>query len=228
MRQIKEIIKRIEQGATEPVLCRAEDDTLWVVKTALSGRDSMIKEWVCFRLAQGLGVSIPECDFVFMDSSGAKYSPFPEAREMVRMPAFASRLIVPSDLLSVASVDRVDLGVRKLVLLFDWWLLNCDRTDDNINLLWIEGSPLRIIDHNLAFDQTDATSFWEQHVFRRDRIEMAKLRVDAMPKLERCMGGLRQFWAELPPEWTEVCNTSSEVVDNILKRCRLDGFWSQQ
>jgi hypothetical protein len=75
---------------------------------------------------------------------------------------------------AVTQLRHVDAGQRRLLLAFDWWVENADRSlsphGGNPNLLWrASESKLLVIDHNLAFDVAfDEAAFFDTHVFRQD------------------------------------------------------------
>ena len=58
---ITEIVRRSEQGVTRPFLCRSADGTGYFVKGIVgAGAESLRAEWVCGKLAQTLGLPIPD------------------------------------------------------------------------------------------------------------------------------------------------------------------------
>ena len=59
MLYIEEIIRKMEQGKTEPYLCRDSIQEMYVVKRLTATFVGCIKEWICARLAKDFGLPIP-------------------------------------------------------------------------------------------------------------------------------------------------------------------------
>lgn len=57
--EIDEVLRRSDQGVTEPYICRGADDKLYFVKGRGAGYDSLVKEWIAGQLALRLGLPIP-------------------------------------------------------------------------------------------------------------------------------------------------------------------------
>jgi hypothetical protein len=235
---VTEFISRFEQGYTEAFLCRGEDGHPYVVKSRRSGKAALIREWVCGRIGRELGLPIPPFEFICTTRAVAAYSANEDLAALADTPGFGSRFVggqsdgmpvgLPS--LNVSDVPAVDPALRRLVLLFDWWILNVDRTEDNPNLLWdpAEGK-LHVFDHNLAFDRNPA-DFWSRHIFRADRSALSDAirRAGDFTAMDAILRQFPQIWSEMPESWTEVSDPAAGDVDTILRRCTTDDFWCPQ
>jgi hypothetical protein len=175
---VTEFISDFHEGYTNAFLCRGEDQHLYVAKSRRSGRESLIREWICGRIGQELGLPIPPIAQLYVDSAVLEFAANEQIGELANEYGFGSRYVTvdrygpPASLpiLNVSDVAEVDPKTRLVVLLFDWWILNFDRSDDNPNLLWDRvNKSLHVIDHNLAFDEGEATDFWKRHIFRGSR-----------------------------------------------------------
>ncbi len=62
--QIIEVIRRSEQGVTQPYICRGDNDKIYFVKGIGAGRRSQICEWVAGNLGLVLGLPIAPFDIV--------------------------------------------------------------------------------------------------------------------------------------------------------------------
>jgi hypothetical protein len=233
---VTEFITRLDQGYAEAFLCRADDLHLYVVKSRRSGKASLIREWVCGRIGVELGLPIPPFSQIYADRSLAAYSGNEDLAALADTPGFGSRFVIGHatglppgvPILNAADVATVDVELRKLVLLFDWWVLNFDRTDDNPNLLRdAVGGTLHVIDHNLAFDLEPPAEFWLRHIFRKERTALSDpgFRAAHLPLMDAILGLLPRVWSEMPDSWTEVADPSIAQVDTILRRCLMDEFW---
>jgi len=239
MIEVKEFLGRLEQGYTEAFLCRGDDGRKYVVKCRRSGRESLIREWVCGQIGREMRVPIPPFDMVSAARSVAEFSGIDEMAELAAAPGFGSRFVAisgdpaPAALpaLNVADIPAVDQWIRRRVLLFDWWILNFDRTDDNPNLLWDPlNRDLHVIDHNLAFDRNPVSEFWASHIFRDDRPLFSDpgLRASNLASMNGIIQKLPEIWSNLPESWTEASQLTLAQVDTILRRYESDDFWSDQ
>lgn len=171
--QVTEIVRRLDQGMTRPFLVRAEDDALYVAKGRETTQRGLIAEWICAHLAQYLGLSIPFFSLLQVPPELAA-ALGPEASALGHGTVFGSLQASGVQEFAVTQLKQVDAGQRRLLLAFDWWVENADRSlsphGGNPNLLWrASESKLFVIDHNLAFDVAfDEVAFFETHVFRQD------------------------------------------------------------
>ena len=90
-----------------------------------------MKEWVCGRIGQGLNVPIPPFEVLYATATVARQSSNAELSDVASAPGVGSQFVDGATALNVADVPTVSDEVRRLVLLFDWWVSNEDRTDDN-------------------------------------------------------------------------------------------------
>lgn len=238
MLQIVEIITRTVQGMTAPMICRADDDRLYVVK----GRDALnrglISEYVCARLGQAFGLPIPDFTVIEMPEELCQYDS-DLLRRFCGAPCFASR-----HLPNLLEFDRQCLTERNSALLqdiflFDYWIRNDDRhfTSEhggNPNLL-VDPSQQQVyvIDHNLAFaNDFDLPAFLATHVGRHawfarqtDMLRMETYKTRMRQALADC-GSLRD---PLPTEWLGNDNPAQDDFSAIIKAqlvaFEADDFW---
>jgi len=236
--EIKEYLGHLEQGYAEAFLCRGDDGRKYVVKSRQSGRESLIREWVCGHIGRELGLPVPPFDMVHAASSIAEFSGIEEMAALADSPGFGSRFVMTTGdsastalpVLNVADVAAVDVWMRRRVLLFDWWILNFDRTDDNPNLLWDPLTrDLHVIDHNLAFDSDPVARFWSGHIFRGDRALLSDpgLRASNSASMHAIIHKLPEIWSNLPESWTDASQLTLARVETMLHRYEADDFWSQ-
>lgn len=230
MKRISEIIRSMRQGATQAVLCRSTEGVQYVVKTRRSGRETMVKEWVFGRIGHELGLPIPPIEIVvFDDPIQAKHAILEEARALAESPGFASKWVESVSTFDPASVSTVPPELRRSILLFDWWILNDDRTDENPNLLWGANiEQLHVIDHNLAMSSDAPEEFWERHIFRGDRSALSDraFRVSSERQMEGILRRLPDFWQELPEAWTDQLSRPTYLeTAAMLERFHEEDFW---
>lgn len=207
--QVTEVMRRLEQGMTRPFLVRAEDDVLYVAKGRETTQRGLIAEWICAHLAQQLGLPIPA--FTLLQVPPELVSALgPEVAALGHGAVFGSLQQSGVQEFTVTQLKRVDAQQRRMLLTFDWWVENADRSlsphGGNPNLLWNAAqSQLLVIDHNLAFDaEFDETSFFETHVFRQEAVTLFDDLVCCAETSERLDAALSCFDAAvqaIPPEW---------------------------
>lgn len=150
--QIVEILGPSEQGRSRPYRCRGEDDAIYYVKGRQTNRASLWNEWICGHLAKRFGLNLPAFEIVEVGEDLVREAPN-EWRDLGVGPAFGSRSYPGAIWMELSLIHLVPADVQRDVLVFDWWIKNCDRLKANTNLL-IDAAArdLVVIDHNLAFD----------------------------------------------------------------------------
>ena len=230
--RVSEIIRRMEQGRTEPFLVRTEDDALYIAKGRSTTPAGLAGEWVCAHIGRALGLPVPP--FRLLEVARELADAFgPEGADLGAGMVFGSHLQKDLQDLPAHRVGSVDAALRRLVLAFDWWVENADRTlsehGGNPNLLWNPAKgELSVIDHNLAFDSKfDESEFFATHVFRGDagalfedwinRSEAASRLRAALPAFDEALASMPDQWSWLDPEATLPVG-----IDWSARRARLD------
>ena len=138
--QIIEILNRSIQGITKPFYCRCEDGQAYFVKGHGAGKQSLIAEYVCGRLARAFGLPVADFEIVEVPQELIRWSGRDDAQDLGAGLAFGSRALPHVQEFSMAHMPHVAALTRKDVALFDWWVQNADRTltekGGNPNLLW--------------------------------------------------------------------------------------------
>ena len=176
--EIVEVIRRSSQGATEPFICRGDDGKVYFVKGLRAGRPTLVKEWICGRLAEALGLPIAPFQIVNVPPELIEVPSNLALNELGAGLAFGSQeRVLVSDIV-FSQVPRVPLETRRDILIFDRWVRNYDRSltahGGNPNLLWaVDGDAVVMIDHNNAFDhEMDGQTFAHQHIFGEDLLDL--------------------------------------------------------
>lgn len=223
------------QGMTEPVFCRADDGHEYVVKGKRAGRKALMAEWIANRLGHLLHLPIPNFELMELDPTMITFSISMEKVSHLGIETlFGSRRVPNVVELRHADVSLVDPILRARVLAFDWWIANGDRVfiegGGNPNLLWAEDKrELVVIDHNLAFDSSLITNFWNEHAFRDDKTlwtESFCLQMNS--EFRAALAKLKVIWSELPEDWTEIeGGLIFQEIESLLWRFDKDAdtFW---
>ena len=225
---IRQIVRVSEQGVSQPYQCYDENGVLRWCKGNHTGLRSLMSEWVCARIARGLGLPVPACDILrldpeqFQDWAHCQGARLPQLVTEANPFVFASTNVEDSkDVIDIESdLHCDDPGLLARICLFDELIRNGDRTDDNTNLL--SNAGVHVIDHNNAFDPAfDREVFLREHALRRFRgaadPSVAVAFADQVRQVvtERF---LDEVWSEMPTEWTEVGSEtlSLETVKGVL------------
>ena len=207
--QVTEIIRRLEQGMTRPFLVRTEDDVLYVAKGRETTQRGLIAEWICAHLAQQLGLPIPS--FTLLQVPPELVSALgPEVAALGHGAVFGSLQQSGVQEFAVTQLKHVDVGLRRMLLAFDWWVENADRSlspeGGNTNLLWnAVHRKLAVIDHNMAFDvEFEEASFFATHVFRQEAdalFDDLVCRAEISERLEAALSCFKTAVQAIPAEW---------------------------
>ena len=232
--RVIEILDRAHQGITRPFLCLCDDGGDYYVKGAYAGRRGLVAEFIAGRLAVGLDLPIPRFAVVDVPGEVIAMSSRDDRKDLGAGPAFASRVVRDSVELRYAEVSSLSEELCARILLFDWWILNGDRTlsehGGNPNLLRRRSDrSLHIIDHNLAFDPEAVRHFWTQHIFRWARRHWtASFRAGLEGRMKPLLEQLAVLWRELPDDWAEAVDQGQSAIRRVLARLVEDpgAFWS--
>jgi hypothetical protein len=238
---ITEVLGRSEQGTTRPFLCRGEDGQLYYVKGRYAGLRSLCCEWVAGHLAQELGLRTPGIAMVKIPAKLIEGSARPDIKDLGEGLAFGSARVEGAQEITWESLQHIPRHQQALILFFDWWVQNEDRTlsacGGNPNLLitagppdeeaWLDepvqtGSQIWTFDFNLAFDSTfNPSSFWDGHIFASTRWQWSEdFRAEATEQVDRVLRDFPLLWAGLPEAWLFI-----DGDDNLPMQLDLDVVW---
>lgn len=235
MLQITEIIRKMEQGFTEPYLCRAEDDELYVIKRLNATFSGLIKEWIAASLGKEFGLPIPDFKLVYVDGSLLEYDD--ELRHSIGAGiAFASKLVGDLQEITYADLLNGNSELLKHIFMFDYWIKNDDR-----NLSEIAGNPnlflsqatkeIIVLDHNLSFDKDfDLNSFKDIHVGAQAfnaNVDML-LQDEFTTKFSHTLSKLDEIVAQIPEDWKENFDNYDDLLGEIrviLSSFEQTNFW---
>lgn len=236
MLQIVEILQPAEQGRTTPFLCRGEDEQMYYVKGLNTGRQGQWCEWLAGHLGQAFGLPIPPFCLVELLPELLENT-CPEWRRIGTGPAFASLARQGSQWLETHLAGEVPVALRRDVLVFDWWVHNMDRFDDNTNLLWDRNhQQLTVIDHDLAFNPEFWPSlFRDHHIFAGEWVavfgdlarqaEYANRLAQALSIFDAACDNVSPAWRWATAEIGVPFKFDEAGARNTLERCLHPDFW---
>ena len=165
----------LREGGSLPAIIEADDDGMYVLKFRGSGQGpkALIAELVAGEIGRALGLPVPEIVFVELDPELARTEPDPEIQDLIRASAGLNLALdyLPGSVTYDPVAERLDADFASMVVWFDAYVTNVDRTPRNANLLmWHR--RLWLIDHGAAlyFHHT-----WANYLERsRDAFPMIK------------------------------------------------------
>lgn len=201
-----EIRRVMRHGAMQPILCRADDGALYVVKPFCSGGNwPLLMEWIGARLGRALGLPIPNYRWVEISEELAEAWNAANSPKIEAGPGFGSQLIDSATEPTESLLADMEPRVARRLLAFDWWIHNRDRTFKNPNLLWNAATrEFHVIDHDQAGQPDGVDLFWSLHVCAaRKAGEPTWLPDDLRMEFRAALLALRpQLLAEPPSTWT--------------------------
>jgi len=241
MIEINEVVRRSNQGVSQPFICKdTKENKLWVKGAAWSVTD-LVSEWVCACLAQAVELPVAEYDLVSVEKELVKFSSLPEIASLGSGIGFGSFHVAGSAEFDYANIETVDFELRADILLFDYWIHNGDRIlgiqGGNPNMLWVvNDEKLVIIDHNMAFDKEFSfLDFIKNHAFGESIVLWnSAFRKSRHKKLLAILEQLPNIINSIPEDWfiDDYLRQNSlvaeiEHINLILRRVETDPdeFW---
>lgn len=235
MLYIEEIIRKMEQGKTEPYLCRDSIQDMYVVKRLTATFDGCIKEWICARLAKEFGLPIPPFSLAEIDEYLIEYNT-EHRNNLGEGIAFASKFVEDLQEVNYSLLDEAQIEVLKDLYIFDYWIKNADRTlsesGGNPNLFYKQSTnEVIVIDHNLAFDSTFKVEDHESiHVSARFWPRQLGLfdKGDYKNRMSHAISFWDEIINEIPIEWLELIPDSDGFFARlkvVLEKFKNDEFW---
>ncbi|WPL15566.1 hypothetical protein Thiowin_00467 [Thiorhodovibrio winogradskyi] len=239
--QIVEVLRRSEQGMTQPFICRGDDGEIYFVKGIGAGRRSQICEWIAGKLALAFGLPIAPFHLVDVPEELSEAGGGLTLSELGSGLAFGS-LRQEAMELTISTVREVPDGIQQDVLVFDWWIHNGDRLlterGGNPNLFWNPASrELIVIDHNQAFDpDLDAGGVRGHHVFAAQwsnilgdmlkRHDYNARFASVLADWPEVVAAIPEAWLFADPEMTIAADFDLDMAYQLLKRHERDDFWT--
>ncbi|MEK6409588.1 MAG: HipA family kinase [Acidobacteriota bacterium] len=165
----------LREGGSLPAIVEADDDGMYVLKFrgAGQGPKALIAELVAGEIGRAVGLPVPEIVFVELDPELARNEPDPEIQDLIRASAGLNLALdyLPGSVTFDPVAEKLDADLASMVVWFDAYVTNVDRTPRNANMLmWHR--RLWLIDHGAAlyFHHT-----WTNYLERsRDAFPMIK------------------------------------------------------
>lgn len=234
MVEIVEVIRRFEQGFTEPYLCRCDDGNLYVVKGSNATYSHLAAEVLCGHLAKDFGLPIPDFSIISVPQAIIDSGVYPGLDIDF---CFGSMFVEGLTEMVFSQVKLMNKQIMLDLYLFDYWIRNSDRTltslGGNPNVFMdISQRSLVIFDHNLAFDDDFAVEDHKQIHMASSIWNCEQARLDDKPtytdRLDKLMDNFDEYANEIPVEWFDNAEAKASFIGNIkviLLSFKHDDFW---
>jgi hypothetical protein len=215
----------LREGGSVPAIVEAEDAGLYVLKFRGAGQGikALIAELIAGELARALGLRVPEIVLIHLDPALGRAEPDEEIRDLIKASAGLNLALdyLPGSITFDPLVGPAPAAEEASMLVgFDAYIMNVDRTPKNPNLLsWHRN--LWLIDHGAALYFHHA---WDDYLERsqsrfpsiRDHVLLPW--ADALPAAEATLRArltpevLLRAVEAIPEEWlgTEPFTTPAE------------------
>jgi hypothetical protein len=144
----------LREGGSLPAIVEADDLGLYVVKFRGAGQGilALIAELIAGEIGRALGLRVPELVFIEIDAVLGRNEPDAEIRQLLKASTglnLALDYLPGSTMFDPAARDAAPSPEASLLVWFDAFVLNVDRTPRNANLL-VWHRKLYPIDHGAA------------------------------------------------------------------------------
>ena len=237
MLEVIEIIKKMNQGYTQPYLCIADDGNKYIVKGKGALGRGLICEYICASIGKAFGLPIPDFDLIEVSNDLIEDDPIYQ-QNFDTQPAFASKYIEQTQEINLTILKQLEPKLLEDIFIFDYWVKNEDRTlgdngQGNPNLFFtIKDKKLHVVDHNLAFDKNyDFRCVKDIHVGKNCwyKSQINCFDFDGYKqRMENALINFNQCIDNLPPTWffcSQVENNFIEKINETLIRYENPKFW---
>lgn len=144
----------LREGGSLPAIVEADDDGMYVVKFrgAGQGPKALIAELIAGEIGRTLRLPVPEIVFVTINPTFGNAEPDSEIQELLKESAGLNLGLdfLPGALAYIPAIaPSIDPAFAALVIWFDAFVMNVDRTARNPNIVLWHGRPW-LIDHGAA------------------------------------------------------------------------------
>ena len=232
---IVEILHQMQQGATAPYLCMADNDKKYVIKRQRAGFEGCIKEWLFGKLGQNIGLPIPDCELVYVDNSLLEYNDN-YMFEIGEGMAFGSEHVSDLQEVNYQQLQGFPKNTLQDLYVFDYWIRNADRNltefSGNPNLFYKQSSlDMIVLDHNLAFDSEFLIENHNQlHVSKQfwpAQIDY-ELQQSYEERIKTALTNWNDLVADIPGDWKEGVANFDGLINEIklvLNEYQNKQFW---
>lgn len=238
----------LREGGSLPAIVEADDLGLYVVKFRGAGQGilALIAELIAGEIGRALGLRVPEMVFIEVDAALGRNEPDYEIRRLLKASAglnLAIDYLPGSVTFDPAARDKASPEEASMVVWFDAFVLNVDRTAKNTNMLmWhkkmypIDHGAALYVHHDWENMQEKATGAFAEirnHVLlpRASQIaeagKAARERV-AKGRIEEIVGLVPEAWFEAIPGGLGADARRAGYIDFLVRRLELSEIFEKE
>lgn len=238
----------LREGGSLPALMEADDCGIYVVKFRGAGQGvlALIAELIVGEIGRALGLRVPELVFAEVDPAIGRNEPDYEIRHLLRSSAglnLGLDYLPGSTMFDQAAGDSATPDEASLIVWFDAFALNVDRTARNANLL-VWHRQLHPIDHGAAlffhhdwpgreravesaFKQIEAHLLlrWADRIERAGEIARGRLTRDVFEKI---VNMVPDEWLAHVPDGIAPAERRAGYVDFLTRRLAAAHIFEQE
>ena len=228
----------LREGGSLPAIVEADDLGLYVVKFRGAGQGilALIAELLAGEIGRALGLRVPEIIFIDIDAALGRNEPDYEIRQLLKASTgmnLALDYLPGSTMFDPAARDTAPVDEASLLVWFDAFTQNIDRTPRNANLL-VWHRKLYPIDHGAALffhhdwpsrEKKIASPFTEieQHIllpWANDIAKAAKTANERLtePVLRGIVNLVPEAWLEAIPGHVDAAERRAGYLEFFLHR----------
>ena len=238
----------LREGGSLPAIVEADDLGLYVVKFRGAGQGvlALIAEVIAGEIGRALGLRVPELVFVEIDPALGRNEPDYEIRQLLKAsPGMNLGLdyLPGSTMFDLAARDTAPADEASMLVWFDAFVQNVDRTPRNANLLVWHGN-LYPIDHGAALffhhnwatrEQKITSPFPEvaEHVLLRWATQIDQAASVAHERLtpetlQRIVNLVPAIWLEAVPDGVPADERRAGYVDFLTRRLAVSHVFEEE
>jgi len=238
----------LREGGSLPAIVEADDGELYVAKFRGAGQGSLalVAEVLGGELARALGLRVPALGLLELDGALARTEPDPEIADLLRASVGTNLVMayMPGALtFDPAARPAVAAELASLLVAFDAFVMNVDRTARNPNLLWWH-RRLYLIDHgaSLYFHHAwadEESRRWSPFPAVRDHVllpwadDVTGATARLGPRLgrdvlERVLGDVPDDWLADEPRFGSRAAQRAAYVEHLRQRLEASAVFTQE
>jgi hypothetical protein len=238
----------LREGGSLPAIVEADDLGLYVVKFRGAGQGilALVAELIAGEIGRALGLRVPEIIFIEIDAALGRNEPDYEIRQLLKASAglnLALDYLPGSTMFDPAARDSATAPEASLLVWFDAFTQNVDRTPRNANLL-VWHRKLYPIDHGAALffhhdwpsrEKKISSPFVEieQHILLPWASDMQKAATVAHERLtkellEDIVGQVPDAWFENIPGQLSAAERRAGYLDFFTRRLEASAIFEEE
>jgi hypothetical protein len=245
--EVSRYITPLREGGSLPAIISTEDEELFVLKFRGAGQGvkALIAEVIGGELARRLGFLVPEIVIASLDESFGRAEPDEEIQDLLKSSTGLNLGIkyLQGAMTFDPGVTEINEMVASMIVWFDCFITNVDRTTKNTNML-VWNKELWLIDHGAALYFHHQWVNWERHATKpftliKDHVLLPRAtrlqEANELMKAEVTENLIKEIIALIPEDWfidpyseESVPERKSIYLQYLLKRLQTANHFTKE